>query len=123
MDPVLARDLLARLDRIEVHKPKRMLLPFFRETPPMSPNLERYGVTIMHNTGASQTDPIDYLGTHYNLVEAVRPKIDKYSKPIVKVYLRLTYEEAQAIPEQLEIGREVYRLSHFYSFKCPAYGV
>ena len=68
MDPVLARDLLASLDRIEVHKPKRMLLPFYRETPPMSPNLERYGVTITHNTGASQTEPIDYLCTHYNTV-------------------------------------------------------
>ena len=38
---------------------KKIDLPFFRETPPMSPNLERYGITITHNQGESQTDPID----------------------------------------------------------------
>ena len=48
MDPILARHLLASQDRIEVEKPKKMLLPFFRNAPPMSPNLERYGVTITH---------------------------------------------------------------------------
>ena len=49
IDPLLARQLLASHDRIEVSKPQRMDLPFFRETPPMSPNLERYGITIAHN--------------------------------------------------------------------------
>ena len=63
------------------------------------------------------------MGAHYSLVEVVRPKIEKYSKPILTVYLRLTYEEAQNMPEQLEIEREVYRLSHFYSFKCSMCGV
>ena len=75
MDPVVARLLLSSQDRIEVQRPKKMLLPFFRNATPMSPNLERYGVTVMHNQGASQTEPIDYLSTHYNLVEVVRPQI------------------------------------------------
>ena len=48
-DPLLARQLLASQDRIEISRPKKMLLPFFRNTPPMSPNLERYGVTINFN--------------------------------------------------------------------------
>ena len=84
----------------------------------MSPNLERYGITITHSQGASQTGPIDYLATRYNLVEVIRPQIGKFAKPSLTVYMRITYEEARDIPNQIEVAGEVYSLAHFYTFKC-----
>ena len=64
-----------------VSRPQNLELPFYRDTPPMCPNLERFGITITHVQGASQTAPIDYISSHYHLVEVIRPKIEKFSKP------------------------------------------
>ena len=56
-------------------------------------------------------------------MEVIRPRIDRFSKPMLTAYLRLEFEEAQNLPDQLEIAGETYRLSHFFSFKCNICGV
>ena len=122
LDPLLARSLLASRDRIEVQKPTNMEFTFYRETPPMSPNLERYGITISHQKGADQNAPIEYLSSKYSLVEVIRPKLGKFYKTVLTVYARLSYEEAREIPEKLELTTGTYRLSHFYMFKCKTCG-
>ena len=106
------------MDRLTVYHPTKMELPFYRNTPPMSPNLEKYGITVSHRKGASQTEPIDYLGTKYNIVEVVRPKVGKFAKPSLTIYARMTYEEAKEMPKELELAGETYFLSHFFTFKC-----
>ena len=44
--PVVVENLFANEIRIRVTKPKPLEFPFYRTTPPLSPNLDRYGVTI-----------------------------------------------------------------------------
>ena len=97
-------------------------LPFFRDTPPMSPNLERYGITITHTKGADQNEPINHLSTMYNVVEVVRPTIGKFAKPIMTVYARMTCSEALAMPDEIKLAGETYKLSHFYAIKCKQCG-
>ena len=88
----------------------------------MSPNLERYGITISHQKGADQNAVIEHLSSKYNLVEVIRPKVGKFYKPVLTVYARLSYEEAREIPEKLELTTGTYRESHFYTFKCKTCG-
>ena len=64
-DPAKVTHLFATEIRLRTLRPKKLEFPFYRETPPMTPNLERYGVSTFIPQGLSPERVISYFTTYY----------------------------------------------------------
>ena len=112
--PEACRELFSQNLRIKVNLNQPLSFPFCNDTPPMTPNLDRYAVTVYLKPGVSMQKFVRYFEGQSTMVEVIRQDMGKILKPYITFYLKVDDAFARQIHKKVTVEGEGYVTSNYY---------